>query len=613
MDEARPTTTLRRWEPFAAAAVVVVPVLVNGVRAWSQGWVPTWDTAFIQLRVLDVGTGRTPLVGMPSTISAATGQLAAHPGPLAFWLLAPLLRALSWTPSALALAASLLNAAWLGLAVALVAALRSRAALWGAAAALGLLVWFLGEEVPHDPWNPHLAVLAWALAITAATVAVHGCNRALPLAALGASFAAQAHLAFSLPAVAVGALAAGAVVRRAARRDRSARTALVVTVVVSAAAWSGPLLDQVLHRPGNLRTLAGSGGAATALGWSRAVERAVLVLRPGGLVFRRRITAGELVGPVGLLAWLAAGALVAVFAAATWRSWRRRSPLGAMGLVAAVAAAATVLSTAVMPMGLASLFGLHVARVWWPPAVAIWAVVVAGAGSGASRRWVRPRWRSAIAPIAAAGAGLVALAGAATWNLTGQRDGEWFGPVHDVARLVPGDLRADPLVLRTEGVPFESQAGAGLLADLARRGFDVVADGVVTAGLLDSGRQARQPGLGTPRRELVLAVGVAGAPPAGSVELGRVAAVVGGGIDGVGGHETVILLLTLGPVPGRAEHAGPSGSIRRSGQAGEGLRGLGLAGDDEEIAGLEHGVGGRVRVAAAGGLDADHGHPVAGT
>lgn len=548
MNEPRRSTPPRRWEPWAAAAMVVVPVLVNGLRAWSQRWVPTWDTAFVQLRALDVGTARTPLVGMPSTISEASGQVTAHPGPLAFWLLAPGVRLLAWTPSALAVAASLLNAAWLGLAVALAATLRSRAVLWGTATVLTLLVWLLGDEIAHDPWNPHLAVSAWTLTIVASALAVHGRHWALPVVVLAASFAAQAHLAFTLPAAAVGVVAAAAVVWRWIRGDRTVVAAVVTTAAVGIVAWSGPLLDQVLHRPGNLRALAGSGGSGTAIGWGRATERAALVVAPGGLAFRRRVTAEDLVASVGLLAGLAAAAVVVAFGVATWWSWRRRSPLGALGLVAAVALAATVVSTAVMPVGLASLYGLHVARVWWPPTVAAWTVIIVSAGSELSRRWGRGRWRRVAGPTAAVLTGLLALFAAATWDLSDQRDGEWFVAVHDVSRLVPGELRDEPLVLHTEGIALESQAAAGLLADLARRGFNVVAEGEVSAGLLHPDRRASA---GTTRRVLVLSADPAGEPPAGVDELGQVTAVVRGGIDGVGGPETVTLRLTLEPAPER--------------------------------------------------------------
>ncbi|HNG23826.1 MAG TPA: hypothetical protein PLC03_07685, partial [Microthrixaceae bacterium] len=73
------------------AAVLLVVPLVAAAVSLAASWrfpVTVGDTAWLTQRVADVGAGRWPLVGMPSTIGR--GAVATHhPGPLQFYWLAP--------------------------------------------------------------------------------------------------------------------------------------------------------------------------------------------------------------------------------------------------------------------------------------------------------------------------------------------------------------------------------------------------------------------------------------------------------------------------------------------------------------------------------------------
>jgi hypothetical protein len=59
--------------------------------AGHHGLVPVLDLAMTEFRVRDVGGGDTPLIGLPGRIGVFPDQ-GSHPGPLSFYLLAPVYR-----------------------------------------------------------------------------------------------------------------------------------------------------------------------------------------------------------------------------------------------------------------------------------------------------------------------------------------------------------------------------------------------------------------------------------------------------------------------------------------------------------------------------------------
>jgi hypothetical protein len=100
-------------------------------------WAPVFDLAFVEVRVRDVGTARTPLLGLPGRLGRAlTGS---HPGPLAFYLLAPLYRLLGGSYWALRASMIALDSA----AILSALALAHRRAGVGAVLATGVVVSWL--------------------------------------------------------------------------------------------------------------------------------------------------------------------------------------------------------------------------------------------------------------------------------------------------------------------------------------------------------------------------------------------------------------------------------------------------------------------------------------
>src|SRR5688572_2580973 len=96
------------------ALLLLMPL---AVACWWLGandrWGPLFERAIIEIRVRDVGTASTPLIGITGRLGTAeTGiQSASHPGPLPFYALAPVYRLLGASYWALRASTLVLHAA----------------------------------------------------------------------------------------------------------------------------------------------------------------------------------------------------------------------------------------------------------------------------------------------------------------------------------------------------------------------------------------------------------------------------------------------------------------------------------------------------------------------
>ncbi len=260
----------------ALVALVASPLLVGSLAIVGQSWWPMGDWASMAWRTSQVGTSDTPLVG------AYTVKGWAHPGPLLFWLAAPLYRLSGGDARTLEWTGALINVAVI-VALAAVAWRRGRLALTLAVMVLtGVLIHAFTPELMVDLWNPHVPLLAFLLTVLLVWDAALGRRRALVEAAVPACFAMQCHLAF-VPLVALLAAwlwawsrwwprllpesgAATAELPRPpwSRWWRSLRWAVLVVAVLSI----GPLLDSFLDMHNPARSCTRSG--ATPSGWARS-------------------------------------------------------------------------------------------------------------------------------------------------------------------------------------------------------------------------------------------------------------------------------------------------------------------------------------------------------
>ena len=471
---------------FTIFAIWGSPLIVELIRAITLGWFPTFDIGFLQLRAFDVGTSRTPLVGMPSTISLATGETTFHPGPLASWLSAIPVRALSFTPQVLLLTTVLINLVWLFLAAWMVARKISHVGVAVVAGSIALVG--LGPEILHDPWNPHAAVLPLAIALLAMVFVLGGDRRWSVIAIIAGSFAAQSHLSFT--AASAVAIVVGLV--GVTRRPRSMRET-VTAWSAFALCWMGPVIDQ-LFGGGNLLRLLSAGGEGSALGWSEAWNRFVRMAMPWRLMFDRSVDAADLVAYVRpiehVLAVLVLVGAFALFVHHRDHGWGRGGSvmLGIIFLQLVV--------TSFTPMTLSSLFGVHVARSWWPVMWMFWLCIAATVSRPIV---VRTAVRSVMVGVVASSSILLA----ATFEKSDLRDGEWFDATHEVADEIADVIPSGAYDLEVVGTGYETPLPVGVMADLVRRGIDLRVVGPVTAGLVHRDRIAD---LGDGRSRLLLVI-----------------------------------------------------------------------------------------------------------
>ena len=353
-------------------------------------------------RRLTAGTGRAPLsllvLALPATIGAVRLLLAAHrpfdffgdeailessvahvgrqlvgpysrfgfhqPGPAYYWLQAPFYRLPGASPAALFLGAFCIN---LGAAVGCVAVARrflgEAAARW-TAVLVGALLLCLAPGLVTDPWNPYVLALPVLLCLLLMAAAPRS-----PAAGAGglvvASCIVQTHIAAAVTLAAVFAVAGGVAVadRRRARPGREALrpaaagaerapggrwrrrrgAAAAAAGLLLVLLWTPPVVDQVVHSPGNLRATARffraphpeyNRGFDHSAGRIAGQVAAELTVVPFGHDRHARPT--EALKVVLALAGLAIGAAVAV------AGWRRREPviatLGATSVVGPLAA-----------------------------------------------------------------------------------------------------------------------------------------------------------------------------------------------------------------------------------------------------------------------------------
>jgi len=254
-----PKAVVERWWLFAFALILLV--LPLGVVLWSVRsfeWGSLFDLALIEVKVREVGTAHTPLLGVTGRLGH--DHLASHPGPLAFYSLAPAYRLFGGSILALRLSFVLLTA--VALAIALLAARRmaGRTGLLALGISVALLHLGFGLSVLTQFWNPHIPVPWFVTFLVAVWATVAGRPLYLPLAAGCASLCAQAHVSYLAACAGPLGLAALVVLISSLRSRREALPtsgprALALAVIVIGILWAPPFLEEWRHAPGNLAKL----------------------------------------------------------------------------------------------------------------------------------------------------------------------------------------------------------------------------------------------------------------------------------------------------------------------------------------------------------------------
>ena len=440
---ARAAHALRFGVPcFAVGLAAAIPVISSTIKAVQAGWVPAGDDGIIATRGWDVLTSHTPLVGQYSEAGLVIhGQVMHSPGPMLYWLIALPARFGSVTSIAVTMGA--VNTLAIVGCVALARRRGGLVLMFATAVGIALMCQSLPAEAMHDVWNPAAGLFPFLLLIFLGWSLACGDHRLLPLTVLVASFVTQTHLMYVAPTAVVLTVGFGGLLLRALARRR-ARSAdrqsppsqpriwpwALAALLVAAACWTEPAIDQIENRPGNLAVIVhtvehrGATLGAT-VGWN-AVVRSVGV-RPWWLYVPAsewdrkadvRATAGTDAtdSTIALLVALALAGLIGAFVA--------RWDLAAAALIGLGMCAAIGIEVASNPSTplLAETLGY---TMWWGSELGFWVwLVLAWAlwlGLAALMRLVlealRPRLRaherSLPSWVRLAGVALTSLAGLA--------------------------------------------------------------------------------------------------------------------------------------------------------------------------------------------------------
>jgi hypothetical protein len=202
--------------------VIALPLVVAAIALHRTHWFPVLDLAMTEVRVRDVGTVHTPLIGLPGRIGTLAQQ-GSHPGPLSFYALAPAYRLLGSSSWALEASTAIVNIVAIGISLVLAHRRGGYRMLLGVGAVLAFLVRGYGVGTLTEPWNPYLPLLWWVVLLLAVWSVVCGDFIILPVAVFAASFCAQTHLPYLGLSLGLGALAAVVAVVTAWRSPRHSR------------------------------------------------------------------------------------------------------------------------------------------------------------------------------------------------------------------------------------------------------------------------------------------------------------------------------------------------------------------------------------------------------
>ena len=388
-------------------------IVGNVVRADRQGWVLESDNAAIAISTYDTAHGELRLLGVHSsaTVYAGIGDLY-HPGPMAYWVQALPAGAFDWSSTALLFTTALINVAAVVVTALFVDRRAGPLVATGAMVATAVMVWGLGPEVVHDPWNPHIAVLPWLLVLVLLWSVVEGDRAALWVLPVAASFTVQNHFAY-LPLVGpLGVLALGGLAFELRRRTRDhpdrwraeRRRWLVAgtgATGLGVLCWVPVLVQQLTGDPGNLTQLArfvrgGSPSGRQGVGFG--LDRLASFLGAHPTWLDRQLGFFDMVASPTVLDEVVTVGLVGAAVGLGIYHWRRGGrPIARLLAIVLIGLALSAVAAASLPNEISSAAPYNY-RSWWPLCALLWFAVAWGvaalpavAAAGTRTAWVRER------------------------------------------------------------------------------------------------------------------------------------------------------------------------------------------------------------------------------
>jgi hypothetical protein len=471
-------------------AAVGLPLFVAAAALHAPRWYPLLDLAQTELRVRDVGSSHTPLIGLIGRIRAYNHD-GSHPGPMSFYALAPTYRIFGGSAWSLLLGTVVLNT--LAVATALWIAVRRGGAklALGLAAVVAIMLSAYGTNVLTEPWNPYLPILWWLVTLMAVWAIACDDLAMLPVATFAGSFCAQTHVSYlglvgGFVAIGVGALVVRLVVRRRDRHDRRrllgwAGLALLIGFVL----WLPTLIDQLRSEPGNAALIIHNfffDDTANPVGYRLGSEALAVHLNVWRFLGGHQATTGSIVpGLVLVAAWLGAAVVAWRLRPSDDDALRlRRATLLRLHLVVGIALVLGVVSAS----RILNTIWFYLMLWAWPITTL---VLVAIGWTAATAMAARPgQAQRAVRTATPLLAGLVLVAWVAPFTFNAARAevvkprvSQYVGLMTDETvdaiedETIPGGGPDDSyLVTWTDGADLGA-AGWGLLDELERRGYDV--------------------------------------------------------------------------------------------------------------------------------------------
>jgi hypothetical protein len=464
-----------RWILAALVAVLVLPLAVAAVALRRPQWYPVLDLAMTELRLRDVFTAHTPLIGLPGRIGRFPEQ-GSHPGPMSFYALWPTWKVLGSSSWGMQVAALALNAIAAGTSV-LIAFRRGGVRLAVAVTALvALLMSGYGISTLAEPWNPYLPLLWWVVTLLAVWSALSGDLSMLPVAVAAASMAAQTHVPYLGLGLGMGAVAVGGLAwswRHGSDHRRILRWG-GASLALAALLWSPLLVDQATKDPGNLSMLwthftSPPAEEGTPVGLGRGIELQLQHLNVADFIATSSGSLGSLATSSGDAGGSTVPGLVVLtswVAAAVIAFRRRHAALNRLNIVVGAGLALGVFS-------MSRIFG----KVWYYLMLWSWGTVALLVLSVGWTAWLlvdRERLArvglAVLVAVATVSAGLLCVEAASADPPAPQLSAVLAKVVPETSRALDKDKRY--LVTWDDSFYIGSQ-GYGLVSDLERLGFDV--------------------------------------------------------------------------------------------------------------------------------------------
>lgn len=237
----------------AASVLALLPVFVLLVTRAGRDYLPHGDIAIIDLRVRDLVAGDFPLLGAYSRYGWN------HPGPMFFFVLAPLSALAGGAAWATMVGGALLQAVAIALSARLAWRRGGLLLLLLVLAAITLATHAIGARILLDAWNPHVAVPFLALFVLQVWSVTLGDRWQLVGAAVVGTFLVQTHVGY-IPLVAAGAAYAVVLTVVDQRRHKKMwapwRRPAIVAAAVGVVLWIPTVVEELTTDPGNLTRLA---------------------------------------------------------------------------------------------------------------------------------------------------------------------------------------------------------------------------------------------------------------------------------------------------------------------------------------------------------------------